>query len=315
MSIRIAGPSYTDSMVNQMNLLDAKQYQLQGEVASGQSIQLPSDNPAGMQTALNLQTAYSNTSQYAQNIATLQTQATTVGDAMQQLQTIVEKAGELATSADGTASSGSLQAAAAQVNQLIQQAVQVLNTKNGDQYVFGGTASSQPPFTLTTDAKGNVTAVTYQGNSNVTQNQIAENSTIAVDVPGENNTGSGPTGLVSDSRTGTNLFKDLISLQNDLLAGNTSAISKTDSPALTQDQNNIIYQVANNGAIQSRLSLAASAASNDQTSLQQSLTNVAGANLTQTLTQLTQTQNAYQAALQTTSSILQLKQYLLAYLP
>jgi flagellar hook-associated protein 3 FlgL len=315
MNMRIAGPSYTASMVNQLNQLEVQQYQLQNEAATGQSIQLPSDNPTGMQTALNLQTAYSNSSQYAQNISTLQTQATTVGNAMQQLQTIVEQAGEIATSADGTSSSASLQADAAQVTQLIQQAVQVLNTQNGDQYVFGGTASSQPPFTLTTDANGNVTAVTYNGNTSVTQNQIAENTTIAVDVPGENNTGSGPTGLVSDSRTGTNLFNDLISLQNDLLAGNTTAISSTDGPALTTDQNNIIYQVASNGAIQSRLSLAASAASTNQTSLQESLTNVAGANLTQTLTNLTQTQNAYQAALQTTSSILQLKQYLLEYLP
>jgi len=314
MSMRVAGPSYTDSIVNQLNLLESQQYQLQNQAATGQSIQLPSDNPTGMQTALNLQTAYSNAGQYAQNISALQTQATTAGNAMQQLQTIVEQAGEIATSADGTSSSSSLQADAAQVTQLIQQAVQVLNTQNGGQYIFGGTASSQQPFTLTTDANGNVTAVTYNGNTSVTQNQIADNSTIAVDVPGENNTGSGPTGLVSDSRTGTNLFNDLISLQNDLLAGNTNAISSTDAPALSTDQNNIIYQVANNGAIQARLNLAASAASTNQTSLQESLTNVAGANLTQTLTNLTQTQNAYQAALQTASSILQLKQYLLAYL-
>lgn len=313
--MRIAGTAYTDAIVNQLNLLEGKQYQLQNQATTGQSIQAPSDNPGGMVSALNLQTTYSNAGQYAQNIATLQSRATTSYNALQQLQTIVQRAGEIATSADGTSSPQSLQANATELSQLIQQAVQVLNTKSGSQYIFGGTASSQPPFTLTTDSNGNVTAVTYNGNSDVTQNQIADNGTIAVDVPGENNSGSGPTGLVSDSRTGSDLFNHLISLQNDLASGNTNAISTTDLPALNKDQDNLTYQIANNGAIQARLTLAASAASNTQNSAQQSLTNVAGADLTQTLTQLTQTQNSYQAALQTMSSIMQLKQYLLAYIP
>jgi flagellar hook-associated protein 3 FlgL len=201
------------------------------------------------------------------------------------------------------------------VTQLIQQAAQLMNTKQGDQYLFGGTASGNPPFNVTTDANANVTAVTYQGNTSVAQKQIAEHTTIAVDVPGENNSGTGARGLISDSRYGADLFNHLISLQNDLQAGNATAVSTKDQPALTNDENNIIYQAATNGAVQSRLDAEASLATARKTSLQQSISNVAGADMTQTLVQLSQTQNAYQAALQTSSSILQLQQSLLAYLP
>jgi flagellar hook-associated protein 3 FlgL len=209
-----------------------------------------------------------------------------------------------------------LQANASETTQLIQQAVQVMNTKDGNQYLFGGTASGQPPFVAATDANGNVTTgVTYQGNTSVTENEIGQNSTITVDVPGENNSGSGPRGLIGDSRYGADLFNHMISLQNHLLAGDTASINATDQPALTKDEDNLIYQVSSNGAVQSRLEVAAAMASTQQTSLNNSLSNVAGADLTETLTQLSQAQNAYQIALQSSSTIMQLKTSLLSSLP
>ncbi|HUB87795.1 MAG TPA: hypothetical protein VMB22_07875 [Verrucomicrobiae bacterium] len=313
--MRIAGTSYLDSMVNQMNLLSTQLYTLQNQASTGQAITAPSDDPAGMAEALNLQADNSAVTQYAQNISTLQTQATIVGNALTSLQTIAEKASEIATSADGSATPAQLQADATQVTQLIQQAAQLMNTQDGSQYVFGGTASSGAPFTVNTDADGNVTAVTYSGNADVAQSEIAQNVTLAATAPGENNTGSGPRGVISDSRYGADFFNHLISLQNNLLSGNTAAISSTDAPNLTNDDNNIIYQVAANGATQTQLTAAASFASTQQSGLQTSLTNVAGADLTQTLTQLSQTQNSYQAALETSSQFMQMQQYVLSLLP
>jgi flagellar hook-associated protein 3 FlgL len=313
--MRVAGTSYTQSMTSQINLLAARQLRLQNQATTGQSIQAPEDDPAGMAQALGLQAENSTVGQYAQNISTLQNRSTLVGNALQQLKTITDRVNELATQSDGVSSPEQLQANASETTQLIQQAVQVLNSKDGDQYLFGGTASGQPPFVAATDANGNVTGVTYQGNTGVAENEIGQNSTVSVDVPGENTSGSGARGLVSDSRYGADLFGHMISLQNHLLAGNTSAITTVDQPALSKDEDNILYQVSNNGAVQSRLEVAASAASAQQTGLTTSLNTVAGADLTQTLTQLTQAQNAYQIALQSSSTILQLKTSLLSYLP
>jgi flagellar hook-associated protein 3 FlgL len=190
-----------------------------------------------------------------------------------------------------------------------------MNTKNNGQYLFGGTASGQAPFTVTTDSNGNVTGVTYQGNTTVAQSQISDNTTVSADVPGENTTGSGPRGLVSDSRYGADLFNHLISLQNDLLAGNRTAVSTTDNQALLKDEDNVAYQVGNYGAVQAQLNTAASMASTRSTALSQDINNVAGADLATTLSQLSQANTAYQAALQSASTLMQLKQSLLAYLP
>lgn len=313
--MRIAGTSYLGSMVSQLNLLSAQQYQLQNQASTGQAISAPSDGPEAMAEALNLQTDNSAVTQLAQNISALQNRATIAGNALTSLQTIAEKVNEIAAQADGTATPSQLQAFAGQVTQLIQQAVQLMNAKDGSQYVFGGTASGSAPFTARTDTSGNVTTVAYAGNTEVAQSEISQSATISVDAPGENNSGSGARGVISDSRYGADLFNHLISLQNNLLAGHTSAIALTDLPNLSKDDDNIIWQVASNGAAQTRLNAAAAFASTQQSGLQTSLTNVAGADLTQTLTKLSQVQNAYQAALQTSSQFMQMQQYVLNLLP
>src|SRR6185437_11266601 len=313
--MRVAGTSYSESMTNQINLLAGRQLQLQNQATTGQSVTAPSDDPAAMATALGLQAQNSNVIQYGQNITTLQNRATLVGNALQQLKTITDRVSEIAMESDDLSSPSELQANAQETTQLIQQAVQVLNSKDGDQYLFGGTASGQPPFVATTDTNGNVTGVTYQGNTGVTDNEIGQNSTVSVDIPGANTAGSGARGLVTDSRYGADLFTHMISLQNNLVSGNTAAITSTDTQDLSNDSDNIIYQVSNNGAVQTRLEVAASAISTQQTALNSSLNSVAGADLTTTLSQLTQTQNAYQIALQSTSQILQLQTSLLSYLP
>jgi len=313
--MRIAGTSYMDSMVSQLNLLSTRQYQLQNQASTGQTITAPADDPTGMALALKLQSDSSAVTQYAQNISTLQNRATIFGNALTSLKTISDRAGEIATAADGTATPSQLQAYATEMTQLIQQAAQLMNTKDGSQYVFGGTASGSAPFTVSTDASGNVTAVTYSGNAQVAQSEVAQGATIAVDSPGENNTGSGARGVITDSRSGADFFNHLISLQNNLLSGNTGAISSTDAPNLSKDEDNIIYQFAINGATQNRLTAVAAIASSQQSGLQQDLTTVAGADLAQTLTQLSQASNAYQIALQTSSQMLQLQQSVLNSLP
>jgi flagellar hook-associated protein 3 FlgL len=312
--MRIAGTSYSESMINQLNYLSSQQYLLQSQISTGQRVQKPEDDPAAMAQALGLQTDASAQAQYAQNISTLQTGANTAYDAMQQIKTISDRAGEIATLADGTKTPTELQAYATEVNQLIQQTVQLANTKDGDHYIFSGTQSSTAPFTATTDANGNVTAVSYQGNTNVAETEIAQGTTVSIGTPGENTTGSGARGLLVDSRYGADFFNHLISLQKDLASGNTSNIAKVDQPALAKDEDNLIYQISNNGVLQSRLDSAATTASNQQSSLQQSFTKVAGVDMTKAITALSQAQSTYQAALSSSSVLLQLQQSVMTYL-
>ncbi len=69
--------------------------------------------------------------------------------------------------------------------------------------------------------------------------EVAPGYSLSVQVPGANTSGTGPAGVITDSRTGADFFNHLIALRNDLQAGNTQAIASTDQAALAKDEDNI----------------------------------------------------------------------------
>ena len=312
--MRIAFDTFQNSMTSQMANLSTQMNTLQNQVATGKRISQLDDDPTSMRQVLNLQVQDSQIAQYRQNIASLQTQATSSYNAMSGLQTLSARAGEIATLADGTKSPQELSTYATEVTQLIQQGVQLINSTSQGAYLFGGTQINQPPFVAATDTNGYVTGVTYQGNDSVPAAEIAPGATVAVQVPGANTSGSGPGGLITDSRNGADFFNHLIALQNDLRAGNTGAISSVDAPALAKDEDNITSQIANNGLVQSHLSTADSLAATKSQSVAQTISQDSDADLAQTITQLSATQTAYQAALESAGKILSQNQTLLNYL-
>jgi flagellar hook-associated protein 3 FlgL len=313
--MRVTGNVINNGLVGQLNTLTARQYRLQNQATTGLRISAPEDDPAAMGQALRLKREDQQLAQFAKNVTTLQNRTGVISNALQALKQISDRATEIAAQADGTQSDQALQTLAVEVKQLIQQAVQMANSKDGDQYIFAGTRSDQTPFVTTTDSSGNVTAVTYQGNTSTMPTEIGTNTSVATDAPGENSSGTGQRGVLVDSRYGADFFNHLIALQNHLQSGDTNAIAGTDRAALAKDEENIIFQNANNGVMVSRLEAAASALDNQQSSVQDTLTKVAGADLTQTLVELSQAQNAYQVAAQSSSKLLQLQQILLSYLP
>jgi flagellar hook-associated protein 3 FlgL len=305
--MQITTTSFTSGFLNQIDQLESQQSTLQNESTTGLKVSLPEDNPSVMDQVLNLQTESSANTQYQSNITALQTTATTASDALNSLQTIVEDASEIATEAGGVTSSTQMSTYATQVGNLIQEALQLGNTKDANgNYIFGGTATGAPPFTAATNASGDVTGITYNGNTSVAKSEIAPGLTVSAQSPGENNTGSGAGGVFADSRTGADLFSHLISLQQDLSSGHTSAIASTDTPNLNNDEDNVVTQVSANGVLQSALTSAGDVATQKSTSLDTQMSDDTNADLAQTLTQLSQTQTAYQAALESGTMVMSL---------
>ena len=306
--MRVTQNLFSDSLVGRLNTLTARQYSLQSQVSSGLRISAPSDDPAAMQNVLSYQGSKAAQEQYAGNISTLQSRAASTYSVLQQLNTISSNASVVATSAAGDVVQSDLSVFAGKVSDSIDAALEQVNKKDPvtGQYLFGGTASGQPPFVATRDASGKVTGVTYQGNTAVNQSEIAAGSTLTADMVGANTSGSGPHGLITDSASGADLFNHLISLRDHLLANDKAAVLNTDTPALQKDENNIIYQVSVNGSLQSRLDTAATAVGDNASVLDKMISHAADADLVQTMVQLNQAQTSYQAALQSGAKIMQL---------
>jgi flagellar hook-associated protein 3 FlgL len=267
-----------------------------------------------MRKVLDLQNEIKDLSQYQKNAATLKDSLDASYAAMQGLKQISDRATEIATRSDDLATPEELKTYGTEVDQLIERTLQLANSRNQSNYLFGGTETSQPPYVATRDpATGQITGVTYQGTNNVPQSEIAEGITIAVTVPGQDTSGQGgPRGLIADSRYGADLFNHLIALRDNLNSGNAATVRDTDLPALLKDEDNVLFHFGNVGALQTRLDTASTFANSRSISLDGLVSKEADADLSQTLVALSEVQNAYQAALKTGGTIL--NQSLLDYI-
>ena len=159
--MRIPNFTISDSLVSRLQKLTATQADLQAQVSSGQRITVASDDPAAMARVLDFQTEKQNLQQWARNGDRALGVSQASFSAVKQLKSVSDRAGEIAVLGVGATGADAYNAYSTEVNALLEQALQVANTKNGGQNLFGGTQTSTPPFTATRDVAGQITGVTY----------------------------------------------------------------------------------------------------------------------------------------------------------
>jgi flagellar hook-associated protein 3 FlgL len=291
--MRVTTLSTTDAMIRQIDALSTQQSNLQTEVSTGQKITNPEDNPAGFNTALGLENDLSELQQYGDNASQALTVAQASYSGLESLSTISNRAGELATLGTGTLGASAMQSYGTETDQLIQQAVQAANSSFNGAYLYGGTADGSPPYTVTTDASGEITGVTYVGNQTQAETPLSSSTSVAPTTDGTTNQGI------------ATFINNLISLRDALNNGDTTGVANTQQ-GLTDGDNVIVAAVATNGAVQGQIQAAQTAQTSQTTNLQSDLSSLVDADLPTTVVELDQAQTAYQAALQSSVSTMQL---------
>ncbi|MEN9547097.1 MAG: hypothetical protein RLZZ34_2871 [Verrucomicrobiota bacterium] len=304
--MRVTSGSYADRLISNLGSITSRQARYQAQISTGQRVALPEDDPAAVRRTLDLEGERGRVGQYGRNITRLKETAVATNTAMRSLSKIATRAGELAVKANSIRSADDLKAYAAEVTQLIQQAVSSANANLRGDAVLAGTRNGQPAYTLTLGTDGRVQSVTYNGNQDTPSLDIAEGQELSASVVGSNPNGTGPAGLIEDPRSGADLFNHLIQLQDQLLAGQGAQVTTTTAVALQADTDNLLRHIAANGVVQGRLE-AASATVNDRLqALEGQISGETDADLAKALVRLNETQVSYQAALQTGGKILTL---------
>jgi len=291
--MRVASNTVSNSIVAQIDRLSSQQATLQAEVSSGQKITNPEDDPATVASALNLESQLSQVAQYGQNASQALTLAQASYSGLNSLKTISDRAGQLATLGTGTLGASAMAAYGTETDQLIEQAVQTANTNFGGSYIYGGTATDTPPFTVTRDSSGEITGVTYTGNNSQAAIPLSSSSTVTPSTDGTTNAGM------------ASFINNLISLRDALNSGDTTAVNSAQTP-LSNDGDSIVSAIATNGGVQTRIQAAQTQQTSDTTSLQTVLSGEVDADLPTTVVKLSQAQTAYQAALQSAANVMQL---------
>ena len=102
-----------------------------------------------------------------------------------------------------------------------------------------------------------------------------------------------------DSASGVNVFNDLINFQQQLATGKAANLSSNNAAnARRRLDTHLINQISANSVVQSTLESASTNNTDVGANLSSQMTTDTSANLSDTLTKLSQTQTAYQAALE-----------------
>ncbi len=269
----------------------------QQELSSGKSINQPSDNPSGTALALGLNTDLSNLTSYSNNVTDGTGWTTAQSSALTDITNSAQRIQELAVeAANGTQSTGDMQASAQEVNQLIDQIKQDANAQYNGQYVFSGSATSTQPYASGTND-------TYAGNTGQITRTIGPNTSLTVNSNLSGVLGNGQT--VSGQPAGDGqLLNTLRNIADDMQSGNSSAVN-SELSSLTSNLNSLGGLSATVGAVQDRLQMASSRIQTLQTSDTQVLSNTQDADMASTEISYSTQQAALTAALQAGASIVQ----------
>jgi flagellar hook-associated protein 3 FlgL len=291
--MRIATNTVSEGIVRQIQQLSSQQARLQTQVATGQRILQPEDDPAAVGRVLNLQSERRQIDQYASNADRALQIAQASYSGLNSIKTISDRATELGTLGTGALGPEAMKAYGSEVNQLIEQALQFANTRFNGDYIYGGTAVDAPPFTATRDASGKIVSVTYAGNAAQASIPLSEATSIAPGTTGATNSG------LSD------FLNNLIALRDGLNAGDSAAV-ETSRTGLAQSEDLLISAIADNGGVQTRIEASRSQQADRMTSLDSLVSSETDADMPSTIVKLNQAQTAYQAALQSAANIMRL---------
>jgi len=303
--MRVAQSSFPDELGRTVNELTVRQARLQTQASTGQRIRNAEDDPSAFLNVLQLQGDFQKLGQYSDNVSKLQTRSQAIYSATSQLKKMTDRASELATMANSIRTADDYAAYSSEVDQLLENSIALANSKHDSEALFGGTSGVDVAFEAVRDADGKITSVAYKGNSKVRQMDIASGVSFSIDVPGANESSSGPRGLLKDERAGIDVFGHLIALRDSLKKGDKTAIPDI-SASLVKDESGYIESFAALGAAQARLEAVAKQNSSESISVNQLISQESDADLAQTLVELNQLQAAYSAALQSAGKILRI---------
>ena len=291
--MRVATSTVSDTIVRQIQLLSNQQSKLQNQVATGQRISLPEDDPAAVGRVLNLETEQRNITQYANNTSKALEIAQASFSGLQGIKKISDRAGELGTLGAGVLGPDAMKAYATETDQLIEQALQSANTRFNGNYIYAGTAVDAPAVTVLRNGSGQITGATYAGNTAQAAIPLSEAASITPSTNGATNTGL------------ATFINNLVALRDALNSGDTAAVSAAQS-GLTSSEDLLVGALADNGGVQTRIEASQAQQADRTTSVDQLISSETSADLPATIVKLNQTQTAYQAALQSAANIMHL---------
>ncbi len=163
------------------------------QLSTGYRVNRPSDDPTAFLRMLPVRNDMKELKQFQENSLQARDIFHTASSALEDAVELMSRAKEMAVQgANGTLGDGDRKTLAATAGQLLNEMLSLANSKLGDRFLFGGSATSSPPFSMS----GNT--VSYNGDDSSVSVQVAPHSEMDI-------TSSGRKLFFSDGREATTL--------------------------------------------------------------------------------------------------------------
>lgn len=268
---------------------------LQKQLATGQQIDRPSDDPAATVRALELRSDLKRNTQYARNMSDATAWLMAADTAYGQITDLVQKARTLTNQASNLgASTGASATAIAEELESIRQAIlNLANTSYNGRPIFGGTTTNEAAFV--DDGTG---AIVYQGDDGVVTRAIGTKNSVQIS----------QTGIEAFGADGDNIFDLIDEITANLRATGDPASASLPDPLgkLFDGLSDLTSARAASGAALARIEAAEKTQASDRITIATNLSEIQDIDFAEVAIAMSTAQVVYQASLQTTASIRQM---------
>jgi len=277
----------TQNLLRNLETAQGKMDQLQNQLSSGHRINRPSDDPVGIQNAMRLKNNISSVEQWKNNAAEAVDYMSTTDSTLGDMTSMLQRARELTVQgANGTLAPMDRSVIADEVDQISAQLKMMANTKIGSKYIFSGTATDKE--LIPSDGSAS------QANGLPVNFEVGNNSPIDISVSGQNLFGGSVSGILAS----------LKNLSTDLRSGNSAGINNA-LGNIDANIDNVLTLRAGLGARTNRMTALQEQLDYTSANLTQSLSGIEDADMAKTITDFTNSQNVYKAALSVGAKIIQ----------
>lgn len=266
------------------------------QLSTGRRISIPSDDPSGTEAAMRLRTSIQAGQQYIRNVDEALSWLEATDSALEHVTQVMQRARELILyGANGTLPEESRQALADEMEQLLEDLVNVANSKHGQRYLFAGQNTLEKPFEIGTDSGDpSKIVVTYHGtpsNGPGLEVEIEAGITLRYNLFGDV--------VFSDA------FAALSDALYHLREGNTEELSNAALENFDAAFDNILRWRSEAGARTNRLELVRDRLTHNQVDLEKLATEIEGVDIAEVIMKLKMEENVYRAALAAGARIIQ----------
>lgn len=304
---RITSTYINSSLVRDMQTAYGNYAKLTQQLSSGKKINSMLDNPTQSIHIVESNRQLNRIDTWSANIDYLTNEIKETSDTIDYLIDKGQRAKDLATfAANETSGGNNLQTTLDEVNQIIDTIVSMANNKYNGNYIFSGTNTKTPPYTIQYDEAGEIQGIKYNGTKSdgdwERKLEIADGVFQTVNITGIEVFGEAD---INGNRNG--VMGDLIELRNtlsDMIKNEDSDYNKL-SGMIDKFTNSLEKMAAVNsrfGTTSNKLEISKESLNNSRNNLKEYVSGIQEVDITQAVSDWHSSQYAYQASMQVFSA-------------